>query len=63
MRIRFQGEYPPARERGPWRDFVSAAAGPSINLDRATRFRFMLIFDRSAGSDAVVEELRVFYRD
>lgn len=48
--------------RGPWRDYCSADAGPSINRDHAVALRFLIVFDRSVQRDVVVERFEVEYR-
>lgn len=49
-------------EPGPWRSYMNGSNGrPSVNLDDASGFRFMLMFNRSVESDVVVEDLEVFF--
>ncbi len=68
VRIRFQGAVVnattliPDGEPGPWRDYISAQAGTSINSDGATGFRFMIDFDRSVETDIVIENLEIWYK-
>lgn len=45
---------------GPFRNFVNAEAGLSINQDVPTGFRFLMMFDRTMGDEIIIEELVVF---
>ncbi|MEO0479238.1 MAG: Ig-like domain-containing protein [Planctomycetota bacterium] len=47
-------------DAGPFRSFVNPEAGPSINADVPTGFRFLILFDRTMGDDIAIEELVVF---
>jgi len=46
---------------GPWREFVKGTSD-SINLDRATLFRFLLTFDISGTKSLEVNRVSVFFR-
>ena len=45
-----------------WRDGIGIGAGPGIQQDSVTGFRFSLLYNRSAFPDQVVKALRVFAR-
>ncbi|MEC7583074.1 MAG: Ig-like domain-containing protein [Planctomycetota bacterium] len=69
VRVSFQGArletatgLPLPGTQGPWRPFVSANAGPSLNSDAVTGFRFELLFNTRDFPDAVVKRLRVTAR-
>ena len=47
---------------GPWRSFVNANAGASINLDTVTGFRFQMIFNRRDFPNLVIRRFTVFAR-
>jgi hypothetical protein len=67
LRIYFQGgRVNPATNAlegtpGPWRNYVAETApgGQSIAEDRATGFRFMIMFNRDIETDVVVEDVTV----
>lgn len=70
VRVLFQGarlnnttNEPLENSEGPWRDFVREGAGPSLNIDSVTGFRFQLIHNRDSGfPNAVVKRLAVVVR-
>ena len=47
---------------GPWREGIGSGAGPGIQLDSITGFRFRVTYNRDLFPDMVVKELRVFAR-
>lgn len=67
IRIYFQGgRVNPATnalegDEGPWRNYVaeSAPIGQTIAEDRATGFRFMIVFNRDIETDVVIEDVTV----
>jgi hypothetical protein len=67
LRIRFQGGLVDGNGElvgapGPWRDFVNGDGGRAgIQLDGATGFRFMLVFNRDVEQDLVIEDVDVFF--
>ena len=47
---------------GPWRDFINGEGGrDSINLDAATGFRWMVMFDRTVSTDVELTQLEVWF--
>ena len=67
IRIYFQGgRVNPATNAlegnpGPWRNYVaeSAPIGQTISEDRATGFRFMIMFNRDVETDVVIDDVTV----
>ena len=69
VRIKFQGSRintttnePIPNTEGPFRDFVNELQGSSLNLDAATGFRFVLLFNTQQFPNAVVRRLLVVAR-
>ncbi len=69
VRVKFQGSrintttnQPIEQTEGPFRDYINELEGASLNLDAATGFRFVLLFNTQLFPQAVVRRIAVVAR-